>query len=493
MSIAARAEDPARWAAERALLLWVAFAHAHLLDDAQADGATVVRSLDVSPFGIFAAMREAGVDDVRRVGVLAGDPAGIVAGRKAGAGAVVGIAEDALAREALRLAEPDAIVDAAGFAALEDERYGSRRELRPRVLLNPGPALTTDRVKHAAAGVDLCHREPEYRGLEARVRERLREVAGVGTDWGVALGLGIGNGSRRARPRRVRPAGEATARRPERRLRRPAARDGGGARHRQRHDRPAVDGGRGAAAVAEALAADPEIDAVALVHHETTTGLLNPLAAIADVCRAADVRLVVDAVSSFGAEPIQLAGSGIDLLVASSNKCLHGLPGAAFVFVSPAGAARVAEVPRRSVYLDLAGYLRAAESGSVPFTPAIPAIAALDAALGELAERGLEEHQAAYRERAATLDGMVDRLGLEPLLDPAVRSSSIRSVRLPPGVAFEQLHDTLRAHGFVVYAGQGRLASEVFRISCMGALEPPALWGLEAQLADVLAGARVSA
>ena len=493
MSIAARAEDPARWAAERALLLWVAFAHAHLLDDAQADGATVVRSLDVSPFGIFAAMRETGVDDVRRVGVLAGDPAGIVAGRKAGAGAVVGIAENALAREALRLAEPDAIVDAAGFAALEDERYGSRRELRPRVLLNPGPALTTDRVKHAAAGVDLCHREPEYRALEARVRERLREVAGVGTDWGVALVSGSGTAADElALVASVRPG---------RRLL--VVRNGvyGDRLHAMAEahgiasvaiDRPWTEAVE-PAAVAETLAADPEIDAVALVHHETTTGLLNPLADIADVCRAADVRLVVDAVSSFGAEPIQLAGSGIDLLVASSNKCLHGLPGAAFVFVSPEGAARVAEVPRRSVYLDLAGYLRAAESGSVPFTPAIPAIAALDAALGELAERGLEEHQAAYRERAATLDGMVDRLGLEPLLDPAVRSSSIRSVRLPPGVAFEQLHDTLRAHGFVVYAGQGRLASEVFRISCMGALEPPALWGLEAQLADVLAGARVSA
>ena len=117
------------------------------------------------------------------------------------------------------------------------------------------------------------------------------------------------------------------------------------------------------------------------------------------------MRLVVDAVSSFGAEPIQLAGSGIDLLVASSNKCLHGLPGAAFVLVSPAAAARAAEVPSRSVYLDLAGYLRAAESGSVPFTPAVPAISALDAALEELAERGLDAHQAAYRARAAMLDG----------------------------------------------------------------------------------------
>ncbi len=229
------------------------------------------------------------------------------------------------------------------------------------------------------------------------------------------------------------------------------------------------------------------------MHHETTTGLLNPLAAIAVVCRQAGVRLVVDAVSSFGAEPIELRDSGIDLLVASSNKCLHGLPGAAFVLVSPAGAARAAEVPRRSVYLDLQGYLRAAETGSVPFTPAVPAISALDAALGELAERGLAAHQAAYRARAAVLDELIDRLGFEPLLEPELRSSSIRAVRLPPGVAFADLHDPLRASGFVVYAGQGKLASEVFRISCMGALEPPVLLGLEARLAELLRGARVAA
>jgi 2-aminoethylphosphonate-pyruvate transaminase len=493
MSIAARAEDPTRWATERALLLWVAFANAHLLAEAESDGAAVARPLEVSPYAVFAAMQEAGVDDVRRVGVLADDAAGIAAGRKAGAGAVIGIAEDAMARELLRLAEPDAVVPAATFEALEDERYGSRRELRPRVLLNPGPALTTDRVKRAAAGVDLCHREPEYKALEARVRDRLREVAGVGTEWGVALVSGSGTAADEL--------ALVAAVRPERtllvirngvygdRLQAMAEAHGIATVTIDRAWTEAVE----PAAVAAALAGDPSIDAVALVHHETTTGLLNPLAAIAEVCRAADVRLVVDAVSSFGAEPIALAGSGIDLLVASSNKCLHGLPGAAFVLVSPAGAARVAEVPRRSVYLDLAGYLRAAESGSVPFTPAVPAIAALDAALEELAERGLDEHQAAYRERAATLDGLIDRLGLEPLLDPAVRSSSIRSVRLPEGVGFDELHDALRAHGFVVYAGQGRLASEVFRISCMGALEPPVLWGLEARLADVLAGERVSA
>jgi 2-aminoethylphosphonate-pyruvate transaminase len=492
MSIAAAADDPARWARERAILLWVADLDAAVLADAEDDGATIARLPVRSSSAIFAAMADAGVDDVRRVGVLATDADGLVAGRKAGAGAVIGLAEDAAGREALRLAEPDAITTADAFAALELERYGSARELRPRVLLNPGPALTTDRVKRASGGVDLCHREPEYRAIEARVRARLRDVAGVGDDWGVALMAGSGTaGDELAVIAAVRPGRTLLVVRNGvygDRLHAIAESHGIATSTIDRAWTEAVE----PEAVAAALAGDSSIDAVAVVHHETTTGLLNPLAAIAEVCRQADVRLVVDAVSSFGAEPIELLDSGIDLLVASSNKCLHGLPGAAFVFVSPAGAARAAEVPRRSVYLDLLGYLRAAETGSVPFTPAVPAISALDAALAELAERGLVAHQAAYRARAAVLDELIDRLGLEPLLDPALRSSSIRAVRLPPGVSFADLHDPLRASGFVVYAGQGKLASEVFRISCMGALEPPVLLGLEARLAELLRGALVT-
>jgi 2-aminoethylphosphonate-pyruvate transaminase len=493
MSIAAQADDPARWARERAILLWVAFTDLAILSGAQDDGALTVRAGDASSYAVFAAMQEAGIDDVRRVGVLAADLDGLVAGRKAGAGAVIGLAESPGRRELLRLAEPDAIVPARELAGLDLERYGASRELRARVLLNPGPALTTDRVKRAAAGVDLCHREPEYTALETRVRARLRAVAGVGDEWGVALAAGSGTaGDELAVLAAVRPGKRLLVIRNGvygDRLHAIAEAHGIGTVTIDRAWTEAVEPG----AVEAALAADDTVDAVAIVHHETTTGLLNPLAAVADVCRRADVRLMVDAVSSFGAEPIELDGSGIDLLVASSNKCLHGLPGAAFVLVSPAGAARVAEVPRRSVYLDLAGYLRAAETGSVPFTPAVPAMRALDAALEELAERGLEEHQAAYRARAATLDELIERLELEPLLEPALRSSSIRSVRLPEGITFDDLHDPLRAHGFVVYAGQGRLASEVFRISCMGALEPPVLLALESRLAEVLRAARVPA
>src|SRR5262249_41482158 len=122
------------------------------------------------------------------------------------------------------------------------------------------------------------------------------------------------------------------------------------------------------ARIASLLTGDPELDAVAVVHHETTTGLLNPLREIPAIARAPGVRVVADGISSFGAEDLVLEGSGVDFLVCSSNKCLQGLPGAAFVLVSPDGLDRVSEVPPTSVYLDLGAYLRGTATGSPPFT-----------------------------------------------------------------------------------------------------------------------------
>src|SRR5262249_33150894 len=157
--------------------------------------------------------------------------------------------------------------------------------------------------------------------------------------------------------------------------------------------------------------------------------------------RSAGVRAVVDAISSFGVEELQLGGSGIDFLVSSANKGLQGLPGAAFVLVSPLGLKRVAEVPPTSVYLDLAAYLEGAETGSVPFTPPIPALAALDAALDELLVIGPDEYRARYAARAAVLDDVLSQLDLEPIVEPHSRSRTVRSVRLPKGVDYGSLHD----------------------------------------------------
>jgi 2-aminoethylphosphonate-pyruvate transaminase len=236
------------------------------------------------------------------------------------------------------------------------------------------------------------------------------------------------------------------------------------------------------AAVAAALDADPLIDAVAVIHHETTTGLLNPVQEIGALGKARGVPVLVDAISSLGAERLDLVGTGIDFVACTSNKCLHGLPGCAFVLVSGVGQQRIQEVPPRSLYFDLPNYLKAQARRTVPFTPAIPALYGLDAALDELLDEGPEHRIAYYHQRMAYLDREFSRLGLEPRVASAHRSGSVRSLPLPPGIDYETLHDAVKAEGYVIYAGLGTSAQSSFRVCALGALKVEALEGFIAAL-----------
>ena len=494
MAIATGAATAARWAQERAIDVWLTFADPAGLAGAAADGAVVAGlPADADPFAVFAAMRAAGGDDLRRVGVVATTPEQVAVARRAGVAAVVGVAVEPVDVRALHAAEPDRVVPPGRLDSLDADRYGSARALRPAVLLNPGPALTTERVKRAAGIVDLCHREPEFIAIERDLRRKLLALAGDPAGWQVAFLSGSGTAADElALTAAVRPGRSAL-------IVRNGVYGDRFAAIAERAGIPAVAVEAAwtdpvdPAAVGHALAAHPEVDAVAVVHHETTTGLLNPVREIARLAGARGVRTVVDGVSSFGVEELDPAGWGIDLLACSSNKCLSGLPGAAFVLVSPDGAARSAEVPPRSVYLDLGAYLRSAESGSVPFTPAIPALAALDAALDEILEEGFEPRAARYRYRCDVLDEELERLGLEQLIAAPERSRTVRSLRLPAGVAYAELHDRLKRDGYVIYAGQGPLSAEIFRVCCMGAIEPEALVGFGARLEAALGAIRLPA
>jgi 2-aminoethylphosphonate-pyruvate transaminase len=437
------------------------------------------------PFAIFDAMRTADVRDVRRVGVLCPTADHVRAARAAGAGAVVGVGDSL----ELASAAPDVVSTREDLDAVLASGWGPEGAQRRLVLLNPGPALTTDAVKRAAAGVDICHREREYVDLDRRIRLKLRRVAGVDEHWRMALLSGTGTAANEAALRSaVRPGrvlvvvvngiyGE--------RLCESARRAG--------IETIAVEGPWtepiDASRVAAALAAEPRADALAVVHHETTTGLLNPLVELASLADSSGVRTVVDAISSFGVEEVGL-DSGIDFLTCTSNKCLHGLPGASFVLVSPAGSRRVQDVEPTSVALDLRAYLETDATAVPPFTPAIPALASLDVALDRVLAEGVNGRRERYAARCALIDATLDRLGLEQLVAPDARSHSIRSVRLPAGVSFAALHDRLRTAGFVVYAGQGALAREIFRIACMGELELEDLERFAVALERVLAELR---
>jgi 2-aminoethylphosphonate-pyruvate transaminase len=192
-------------------------------------------------------------------------------------------------------------------------------------------------------------------------------------------------------------------------------------------------------------------DWVAMVHHETTTGLLNPLAEIAEIAERHGCRLFVDAVSSLPVHPIDPRA---DVLCFNSNKCLESLPGIAGVFWRQ----DLSSEPTVPV-LDVAAY-----ADAIPSTPSVQAFVALDIALDLLAA---EDRAARYRRLARSVweAGGAD---FEPLLPEADRSHVLTAFRLG-GRDPDDLLRTALEHGYVIYPGQGALREEIFRVANMGA------------------------
>ena len=341
---------------------------------------------------------------------------------------------------------------------------------REWVLLTPGPANTTETVRRALVMPDVGHREPECFMMMRRCRERLLRLAGVGADWTAVLVTGSGTTAVEAALCAAIPAGRSVL-----------VVDNGVYGQRmvamaRAHGIPAevlsgdimtpVDPGD----VDRALLAHPEVSHVALVHHETTTGLLNPLPAVARVATARGRQVVVDAVSSLFGERLDLAQPGLELVVASANKCLQGIPGVAFVLGRRAAFEALRDRAPRSVALDLSRHFQSQESDSTPFTPPVQVLHAMEQALIELEAEGVGRRIARYAENARVLREGLAGLGFEVLVPEAARSNILSTFRLPPGITYERLHDAMKARGYVIYAGQGNLGSYAFRVGNIGTL-----------------------
>ena len=169
----------------------------------------------------------------------------------------------------------------------------------------------------------------------------------------------------------------------------------------------------------------------AVVHHETTTGRLNDLSALAEICRTRGIGLLFDGVSSFGAEAIDFANASLEAVAGTANKCLHGVPGVAFVIARRAALARAAE---RTYYLDLGRLARLQDERETPFTPAVHAYYGLVEALREFADEG--GRSARHRRYAALAErvraGLAER-GIEAAIPARESSVVLRAYRLPPG------------------------------------------------------------
>jgi 2-aminoethylphosphonate-pyruvate transaminase len=242
-----------------------------------------------------------------------------------------------------------------------------------------------------------------------------------------------------------------------------------------------------AAAVSRQLDEDPAITHLAVVHHETTTGRLNNLAALGSLCRERQVALLLDAVSSFGAEFIDADAWNVGALAGTANKCLHGVAGLSFVLARDTlWSARAYR--SGSVYLDLrAYYVSQHRDGFSPFTLPVQVAFALREALAEHAEAGGSAvRRQSYVARAARIAATLQAAGVATLLPAEEYSPVLWSWRLPAGQTYAGLHAALKAEGFVIYAGQGDLGARIFRIAHMGDIRPDDMDRLCATLTRIL-------
>jgi 2-aminoethylphosphonate-pyruvate transaminase len=219
-----------------------------------------------------------------------------------------------------------------------------------------------------------------------------------------------------------------------------------------------------------ALRQHPEVHAVAMVHHETTTGLINPVKEIADVVDSQNRVFVVDSVSGLGGESIDIAGSHIYMVAGSAGKCIEAFPGLSFVLVRKGFIERMKGYPKRSWYLHLPEYFDGDGRPIIPFTPAVQLCYALREALDALLAEGVANRCARYRRAAARIRQRLAELGVKALLPSEVQSNSLTAFHLPPGLSYAALHGRLKERGYVIYAGQGQLESGIFRIANMGQL-----------------------
>ncbi len=242
-------------------------------------------------------------------------------------------------------------------------------------------------------------------------------------------------------------------------------------------------------AIAGALERDPGLSHVALVHCETTTGIMNPLEAVGAITRRLGRHLFVDAMSSFGAVPLDMAAHGVDSLVSSANKCIEGVPGFCFVLATRA-ALEAARGNARSVCFDLEAQWRGLEQdGQFRFTPPTHSILAFHRALAELeAEGGVRGRGARYREnQQALVRGMRD-LGFVEYLAPALQGPIITTFRYPdhPRFDFEEFYRALAAQGHLIYPGKVGSA-DCFRVGSIGRIFPGDMKGLLAAVQHSLA------
>lgn len=347
------------------------------------------------------------------------------------------------------------------------------RNVRREVLLNPGPATTTDSVKYAQVCPDICPREAEFGEVMKNICTRLSAFAGGSEYVETVLFGGSGTAADEVMLSSCIPDNG-----------RLLVVDNGayGARMAKIASVYKLNFDVFRSSGSEALDVKTLKNKIlsggythlAMVYHETTTGLLNPVPELGRFCREHGVTTVVDAVSAFAAIDIDMERDGIDFMASTSNKNIQGMAGVAFVFCRREALEKTKDYPMRSYYLNLWDqYAHFKKTGQTRFTPPVQTLYALRQAILEAETETVQARYARYCACWEILAEAVKRIGLQMLVPEELQSKLITAVLEPdwPAYDFNTFHDLAREAGFTVYPGKLSDAN-TFRVANIGDIRP---------------------
>lgn len=346
--------------------------------------------------------------------------------------------------------------------------------IRRNVLLNPGPATTTDTVKMAQIVPDICPREKEFADRMAQFRKDILGVVHADpNEYTSVLFCGSGTICIDVCVNSLLPEG-----------RKMLIVDNGAYSSRAAevcrcyglphidlkssvYDIPDIK------TIEEALEADPDIAVVYCCHHETGTGVLNPIREIGAAAHRHGAILIADTTSSLGMIPIDVKRDNIDFCMASAQKGIMAMTGLSFVIGKTAEVVKSKDYPVRSFYCNLyQQYAGFEKNGEMRFTPPVQTVYAALQGLKEYYEEGeTPKYERHLRVNKAIHEGL-DKLGLKEAIRPEIQSGLVVSVLYPedPRWDFGKVHDYCYERGFTIYPGKIS-TSDTFRLCSLGAID----------------------
>ena len=351
------------------------------------------------------------------------------------------------------------------------EIKAKQMKIKRNVLLNPGPATTTDTVKLAQVVPDICPREHEFGDLMEFVSKELTSIVADPVDYTAVLFGGSGTAAVEAmitsvvaHDRQILIINNGAY---GKRMCQIAARYKMNYIEMQSSSIEPVD----LQELDRLLNNNPQVSHVAFVHHETTTGLLNDLTAIGAIVKKHKKQLIVDAMSSFAAIPIDMRQQNVTYLAASSNKNIQGMAGVGFVIAENQALDALKLIEPRTFYLSLyEQYQSFAKTHQMRFTPPVQTLYALKQAIIEAKEEGIEERYARYAKSWSALITHLNEMNLKYLIEDKYHSKIITSIFIPDGVDFDDLHNYFYENGFTIYPGKVN-EFHTFRIANIGAID----------------------